>query len=108
MLDLVRQAEIKSRSFETWLQKRPKLWRWIFAGPVALILSILAMASLPFVLPAGRGGINHLVLPVVFFPVLWAGFVIFPVVSHRLNRIGGVYGGLTVLFILMIVIGGFT
>lgn len=39
---------------------------------MALLLSIVFMASMSLWLPEGAAQINHLVVPVVLFPLLWA------------------------------------
>ncbi|WP_227268772.1 hypothetical protein [Roseobacter weihaiensis] len=94
---------VVARRFASAIDGHQTLWRWIFAGPAALVLALLAMASLPFALPAGRGGVNHLVLPVVLFPVLWTAFVILPVATRNLPRIAALYLGLAFFFLLLIV-----
>lgn len=71
--------------------RHARLLRWLLAGPLALILAILLMACLPFALPAGRGGIDHLVLPVIFFPLIWAMLVILPVATARLVGLIRIY-----------------
>ena len=78
--------------------------RWFLAGPAALVLSILLMASLPLALPAGRGGVNHLVLPVIFFPLIWAVLIILPVASAQLARLARIYLLMLAFCVLAIVI----
>ncbi|MEM6546277.1 MAG: hypothetical protein AAF713_00875 [Pseudomonadota bacterium] len=39
---------------------------------MALVLSILAMTSMPLWFPAGAAGIDHIVFPIVLFPAIWA------------------------------------
>ncbi|APX14147.1 hypothetical protein BWR18_19705 (plasmid) [Tateyamaria omphalii] len=90
------------------MRRHETLWRWILAGPAALILSILAMAGLPTILPAGAGGINHLVLPVVLFPLLWASFVVWPVATTRPGRVATTYLALTALLLLLITLAFLT
>lgn len=80
----------------------PTGWRWILAGPVAFLLSVLLMASLPFVLPAGRGEIDHLLLPVVLFPLIWSVLVVLPVATDNLTRMSRIYAG--VFFFCCVVI----
>lgn len=60
--------------------------RWILALPVSLIASVLVMAVLTYLVPDGAAGINHLVLPVVLFPVIWAGFVTYVLIADRVWR----------------------
>ncbi|MEL6467614.1 MAG: hypothetical protein AAFQ58_21830 [Pseudomonadota bacterium] len=91
---------------QIWLERRvaqhPTLWRWLLAGPLALVLALFAMAGLPNVLPAGAGGVNHLVFPVVLFPLLWASFVVWPVAAIRIGRVASVYITLFVIFLALI------
>lgn len=68
------------------MARRPLLWRWILAGPVAFLLALLSMAALPLVLPGGAAGVNNLVLPVMLFPLLWAGYCIWVVATDQPGR----------------------
>ena len=67
------------------LGARPTLTRWVLAGPLGFVLSILSLAGLPHLLPVGAGGVNHLLLPVIFFPVLWTIYIVWPVMVDRLG-----------------------
>ncbi|MEM8654325.1 MAG: hypothetical protein AAGF36_06230 [Pseudomonadota bacterium] len=97
-----------SKTGQMWLERRvaqrPTRWRWLLAGPLAFLLSIFAMAGLPSVLPAGAGGVNHLVLPVVLFPLLWASFVVWPVAAVQIGRVASVYIALFMVFLVLIVL----
>ncbi|MEP5759084.1 MAG: hypothetical protein ABJ327_07205 [Litoreibacter sp.] len=64
---------------------RPTLTRWVLAGPLGFILSILSLTGLPHLLPVGAGGVNHLLLPVILFPVLWTIYIVWPVMTERLG-----------------------
>lgn len=76
--------------------------RWVLAGPVALLLSILLMASLPLVLPAGAGGVNHLVLPVLAFPLIWAILIVLAVAARNVWRLTRIYAGAFLACLLLI------
>lgn len=39
---------------------------------MTLILAVLVMAATPVWMPAGIGGVDNLVLPIILFPLLWA------------------------------------
>lgn len=80
----------------------PKVLRWILAGPVALILAVLSMASLPFVFPKGPSGVDNLVFPVILFPLLWTVLVILPVSADHVGRIGKFYAAAFAFFIAVI------
>jgi hypothetical protein len=70
-----------------WHARHAVLARWLQAGPAALVLSVLTMAALPLLLPQGAAGIDHLVLPVVLFPLIWAALVVIPVAAERPSRV---------------------
>lgn len=65
-----------------WHDRHPLAARWLLAGPVSFLTATLFMASMPFVLPAGGGGIDHLVMPVVLFPLIWAVAVFVAVIMR--------------------------
>lgn len=88
----------------TSIEAHPRGWRWVLAGPVAILLAILSMAALPAALPQGRGGVDHLVLPVMLFPLLWSLFLVWPVSTDRLRRCAITYGVLCVAFITLILL----
>ena len=76
--------------------------RWLLAAPGALLISILMMASFPMVLPKGAGGVNHLLFPVLAFPLIWATLIILPVSTRRVLRMAWVYAGLLALCLAII------
>ncbi|MEL7278999.1 MAG: hypothetical protein AAFY35_15520 [Pseudomonadota bacterium] len=79
-----------------------RMWRWVLALPGALIISILVMASFPMILPEGAGGVNHLVFPVLAFPLIWATLIILPVSSLHIRKLAMIYGGLLALCLTII------
>ena len=84
---MARHADLSG--FLTWHGRHPAAARWILAGPVALLAAILFMAAMPLILPPGAGGIDHLVMPVVLFPLIWAIEILYPVMTSRLDRAAG-------------------
>lgn len=83
-----------------------RIWRWILAAPVGFLISILVMASFPLFLPKGAGGVNHVVLPVLAFPFIWATLIILPVSTQRVGKMALIYAGL-LLFCLTVIILSF-
>lgn len=71
--------------------------RFWMAGPVALFLSIFFMASMSLWLPQGAAGIDHLVLPIVLFPLIWSVFFFYAVMADNKKRMV-----LTMLSLLLI------
>ncbi|SEA90545.1 hypothetical protein [Rubrimonas cliftonensis] len=80
-----------------WFERRAAVARALLAGPVALLLAVLSMAAAPLVLPPGRGGVDHLVLPVVAFPLIWAAAVLYPVMTARPGRAAAAMGAILAL-----------
>lgn len=63
-----------------------KILRGVLIGPLALIAACLAMAGSSLWIPAGTAQVNNLVLPVVLFPLLWAGLFLYACLDKRLKR----------------------
>ncbi|MEM8794486.1 MAG: hypothetical protein AAGE61_02875 [Pseudomonadota bacterium] len=86
-----------------FIDRHPTAIRWILAGPLAFILTVLSLAALPHLLPVGRGGIDHLIYPTIFIPITWSVFIIWPVMTEKLTRCLAIYTGLTILSIAIVV-----
>ena len=89
---------------------RRRAWlRGLLAGPLALLAALLTMMGGALWLPAGAAGLDHLVLPVVFFPVRWALWFLYACMDPRLGRGYAVVGGAALVqlaLILVHVLGG--
>jgi hypothetical protein len=57
--------------------------RWIMAGPLTLIAAVVTMASMPLWLPGGAAGIDNLIIPLLLFPALWAGYFLYSLMEAR-------------------------
>ncbi|MQQ09622.1 hypothetical protein GFB49_14235 [Epibacterium sp. SM1979] len=68
-------------------------------------MAILSMASLPHGLPVGAGGVDHLVMPVVLFPLLWAVLIVVPVLPERPGGVQAAYIGTILVELVLIVLG---
>ena len=75
----------------------PVVSRWLLAGPVTLLVAVLIMAATPVWMPAGVGGVDNLVLPLILFPLIWAIPFFYSLVEERLTRAWAVLTGLAVL-----------
>ena len=74
--------------------------KWIrigFAGPGAVTVSIVVMAGMALWLPGGAARIDNLVLPLVLFPLIWAGLFFHACLDGRLSRVAIVALGLLTL-----------
>lgn len=58
----------------------------MLAGPLALIATCVAVLGGAVWLPKGAAQVNNLVLPVVLFPLLWAGMFLYACSEPRLSR----------------------
>lgn len=75
----------------------PRGRRWLrigFAGPGAVIISVVVMAGMALWLPGGSAGIDNLVLPLILFPLIWAGLFFHACLDSRLMRVAAVALGL--------------
>lgn len=85
---------------------RPRLTRWLLAGPGALAVAVLFTMSMPLWLPAGSAGVNGIALAVILAPLIWAVVFVYAVAADHLVRAVAVMGavgagtGILVLFAL--------
>lgn len=77
--------------------------RFWLAGPVTLIVSIFIMAAMSLWLPQGKAGIDHLVVPLILFPLIWAAVFFYVILEKRMKRAGIVMALLFLLNALAVV-----
>jgi hypothetical protein len=71
----------------------PRKSRWqtiarvILAGPIVLLLSALVFAGMPLWLPRGAAGIDHIILPLILLPAVWAILFFHAVLDRSLARV---------------------
>ena len=70
------------------LKPRSAAFRWVLAGPVALAVAFVVMAAMPLWFPQGASGIDHLVLPLILFPAIWAAAFFYACLAENLGRAG--------------------
>lgn len=61
--------------------------RIMFAGPAAALLSAMIFAGMPLWLPRGAAGIDHIVLPLLLLPAVWAVLFFHAVLDRSLMRV---------------------
>lgn len=72
-----------------------RMWaRIILAGPVAIIVALTMLAGMPLWLPGGSAGIDNLVLPLVFAPLIWAALFFHASLDRSLARVAIIAGAL--------------
>jgi hypothetical protein len=87
----------------------PRSSRWqtaarvTLAGPVTVLLSAMVFAGMPLWFPRGAAGVDHIVLPLILLPAIWAALFFYAVLDRSLVRvalvalvIGSVHGALLV------------
>ena len=82
---------------------RPKLTRWLLAGPGALLAALLFMTSMPVWFPAGTAGVNNIVLPLVLAPLFWAAAFTYTCIEENLPR--GTAVIISAIVVQMLVVG---
>lgn len=65
---------------------RPWL-RALLAGPCALGLTVLIMAVMPFWVPKGAGGVDHIAFPLFFMPAIWGIIFFYALLDRSLGRV---------------------
>lgn len=60
--------------------------RFWLAGPITLMLSIFTMAAMSLWFPPGIANVNHLVFPLVLFPLIWATSFFYSVLEVNIKR----------------------
>jgi hypothetical protein len=60
--------------------------RALLAGPCALGLTALIIAVMPFWVPKGSAGVDHIALPLFFMPAIWASIFFYALLDRRLSR----------------------
>jgi hypothetical protein len=76
--------------------------RIILAGPGAIIVALVMMAGMTRWLPGGSAGIDNLVLPLVFAPLIWAALFFYACLDPKILRVALVTGGLFLIHAALI------
>lgn len=86
-------------------QRRSRtVWRWILAGPVAIVVALLTLMGMPLYLPPGVGNVDNLILPLVLLPVVWSALFFHAILDRSLARVAAVTASVAALNIGFIVI----
>ena len=87
----------KTLSLAKVLKAKQRLVRWVLCGPVVFFATVLVMMGMAFWLPAGAAGVDHIALPVLLFPLIWAGLFFYALIEDNPLRAVSVLTGLIVL-----------
>lgn len=64
-----------------------KSYRALLAGPFAVILAVLVLAGSPLWFPPGPANVDHIVLPLIALPGVWAILFFHALLDRSLMRV---------------------
>ena len=75
-----KSSTAESGRLQPWL-------RALLAGPCALALTALIMTVMPFWVPKGSGGVDHIAFPLFFMPAIWGLIFFYALLDRSLGRV---------------------
>jgi putative effector of murein hydrolase LrgA (UPF0299 family) len=87
---------------------RPGTVRWhvwlraLLAGPCAAALTFLVFAAMPYWVPKGAGGVDHIAFPLFFMPAIWGVIFFYALLDRSLPRIAVVMGVIAVVHVIVL------
>jgi hypothetical protein len=88
-------------SIRTWCW--PVVARAVLAGPVVVGVTLLVVGCMPVWFPKGAAGIDHIALPIIMLPGIWAILFFHAVLDRQLLRVAVVEAGLASLSVGMLI-----
>lgn len=61
-------------------------WRFVLAGPLVFLVAVAVMGGAAVLIPPGPATINHVAIPLVIFPGVWAILFFYACLETRLWR----------------------
>lgn len=101
-------VSIAMRRLGAPISRRPRLSRWLLAGPVGLITALVIMMAMTRWLPPGPAHVDHIVIPVILFPLIWAAVFFYACIEENLPRCGVILAGLLLGNLGLLILGGAT
>lgn len=77
----------------TSTNKNTTRWRYLsslrfwLAGPVTVVVSVLIMAAMSLWLPEGNANIDHLIVPVILFPLIWSAVFFYVILENNMKKV---------------------
>jgi cation transport ATPase len=77
----------------TSTNKNTTRWRYLsslrfwLAGPVTVVVSVLIMAAMSLWLPEGNANIDHLIVPVILFPLIWGTVFLYVILENNMKKV---------------------
>lgn len=60
--------------------------RFWLAGPLSILIALLALLSMAVWYPPGAGNINNVIMPLVLFPLVWSIVFFYTYLTDNLKR----------------------
>ena len=76
--------------------------RFWLSGPAAFLLAIFIILGTATWFPKGAAQINNIVLPMIFFPLIWAALFFYAYLARSVTRAGFIFAGLAVLHVALV------
>ncbi|MEM6311835.1 MAG: hypothetical protein AAF754_17525 [Pseudomonadota bacterium] len=68
------------------LNARARVVRWILCGPVTLVLTVLILMGAAHWWPEGAARVDNIAVPVILFPLIWAGVFFYALAEDNIAR----------------------
>ena len=76
--------------------------RALLAGPCAAALTFLVVAAMPYWVPKGAGGVDHIAFPLFFMPAIWGVIFFYALLERSLTRIAVVMAMIAVVHVIVL------
>ncbi len=64
-----------------------RIIRWVLAGPITAIIAVIVLMGMPIYIPAGPGGVDNIVIPLLLLAIVWAMLFFHAVLDSSLTRV---------------------
>jgi hypothetical protein len=82
---------------------RWRVWmRALLAGPCAAGLTFLVFAAMPYWVPKGAGGVDHIAFPLFFMPAIWGVIFFYALLDRSLMRIAVIMSLIAVIHMIVL------
>jgi hypothetical protein len=82
---------------------RRQVWlRALLAGPCTAVLTFLVIAVMPYWVPKGAGGVDHIAFPLFFMPAIWGVIFFYALLDRSLARVSIAMGALAAIHLFVL------
>lgn len=93
------------KRIKEWIEAHSVLVRWLLAGPVTIVATLLVLAGMVFWVPEGQARLNNVALPVILMPLVWAALFFYACLDQNLTRATAVLMGVILVHALIVWVG---